>query len=79
MNAFTRHYPEIVNAVMKHIIEHKNEDTSIGMIDLVNDFCLKKNVPVEIVGDAIASDVYFKQFLESDMFSRTHKNSFDEW
>jgi len=79
MNTLTEHYSEIVNAVMLYIIEHKKVDKSIGMIDLISDFCLKKNVPIEIVGDAIASDTYFKQFIETDVVSRLNKNKLTEW
>lgn len=79
MNTFTKHYPEIVNAVMLYIIDHKKIDETIGMIDLISDFCLKKNVPIELVGDAIASDLYFKQFIETDVNSKLNKNKLDEW
>jgi len=64
---------------MLYIIDHKKIDETIGMIDLISDFCLKKNVPIELVGDAIASDLYFKQFIETDVNSKLNKNKLDEW
>jgi len=68
-------YPMIVKMVMEHILKEKQQCQSSGLIELVSDFCFKTQLPVELVGDAIASDVYFKSFLEKDYNYRSSKNN----
>lgn len=59
-------YPLIVKEVMKHIEEVKKTDTESSLFDIILDFCFKNEMQVELVGDAIASDVYFKSFIEKE-------------
>ena len=59
-------YPFIVQAVMKYIDEVKSQGSDAALIDIITDFCFKNNLEVELVGDAISSDVYFKSFIEKD-------------
>lgn len=68
MNALETNYPFIVQEVMKHIetIKKKPEGKDIPLIDIIYDYCFKYRIDVEIVGDAISSDVYFKSFIEKD-------------
>jgi len=79
----SKSYPFIVNNVMKYIIIKKESSPNASLIELINDYCIKKQVPVELVGDAIASDVYFTSFIESDckfnnIIGSEHKSS-DLW
>lgn len=61
-------YPFIVQEVMKHIESVKStphgKDTAL--IDIIYDYCFKASIDVELVGDAISSDVYFKSFIQKD-------------
>lgn len=59
-------YPLIVKEVMKHIEEVKKTDTESSLFNIILDFCFKNEMQVELVGDAIASDVYFKSFIEKE-------------
>ena len=59
-------YPFLMNEIMEYINEIKSEDSSVALIDIIFDFCLKRGMDVELVGDAISNDVYFKSFLEKD-------------
>jgi hypothetical protein len=63
-----QNYPFIVQEVMKHIeaIKKIPEGRDTPLIDIIFDYCFKNSIDVEIVGDAIASDVYFKSFIEKD-------------
>jgi len=59
-------YPGIVSEVMEYIIERKKKDPECALLDLISDYCLYSGNSVELVGDAIASDIYFKSFIEKD-------------
>lgn len=59
-------YPFLVNEVMQHINEVKKTDPKAALLDIIYDFCFKEGIDVELVGDAISSDVYFKSFIEKD-------------
>lgn len=76
-------YPFLVNSVMQHISEVKKDDPGTPLIDIIYDYCFKNDLEVELVGDAISSDVYFKSFIEKDC---QHHNimpsdgeTMDEW
>ena len=61
-------YPFIVKEVMKHIelIKKSPRGKDTPLVDIIFDYCFKAGIDVEVVGDAIASDVYFKSFIEKD-------------
>ncbi len=65
----SKRYPYIIRDLMEYInvkkqSEIKNDDASL--LDIIMDFCFKKELDVEMVGDAIQSDIYFKSFVEKD-------------
>jgi len=66
MKSIEQHYPKIVSMVMEYIIERKSIHPDAPLIELIQDFCVKKDCPIELVGDAIQSDEYFKSFVASD-------------
>lgn len=76
-------YPFLVSEVMKYIelIKTKEKDTSL--IDIIYDFCFKNSIEIELVGDAISNDVYFKSFIEKDCqlhrYFKTEAQTLDEW
>jgi hypothetical protein len=76
-------YPYIVQEVMKHIEEVKKTDNEISLFDIILDFCFKRDLQVELVGDAIQSDIYFKSFIEKDCavngMMRVHQQEMEEW
>lgn len=59
-------YPFLVHDIMKYIEMNKNNDRNISLMDIMLDYSVKKDVSVEMIGDAIASDEYFKSFIEKD-------------
>jgi len=60
------HYPKIVNNLVNYIINIKETGSDDSMFDLVVDYCIKKNVPIELVSDAIDSDECFKDLIRQD-------------
>ena len=76
-------YPYLVSDVMEYIEEIKEVERDSSLLDIISDFCFKNDIEVEMIGDAIASDVYFKSFLEKDCelhrIFRTTKKPLDEW
>jgi len=78
-----RDYPYLIKQVMEHIEKVKETEKDTPLLDIIYDFCFKNDIEVEKVGDAIASDVYFKSFIEKDcelhrMIS-TENNKLEEW
>jgi len=59
-------YPYLVNEVMQHIEKIKGEDKEMSLVDIIVDYGLKNNVDIELIGDAISNDVYFKSFIKKD-------------
>ncbi|UOK16791.1 hypothetical protein [Vibrio phage phiKT1024] len=59
-------YPFLVNDIMKYIEVTKSNDRYISLMDIMLDYSMKKDISVEVIGDAIASDEYFKSFIEKD-------------
>ena len=72
---FEENYPFLIATLLEHINSVKsnqlNKSTScsndeLSLIDIIMDFTLKYNLDVELVGDAIRSDFYFKSFIKKD-------------
>ena len=65
-------YPFLVHDVMLYIDEmkkinlKKEHPQNLSLIDIIMEFAFRKNIDVEVVGDAIAGDIYFKSFIEKD-------------
>jgi len=76
-------YPIIVQEVMKYIEEVKKTDSETSLFDIILDFCFKKELEIELVGDAIQSDVYFKTFIEKDCqmngMMKIKEREMEEW
>jgi hypothetical protein len=79
-------YPFIVQNVMKHIEQIKKTDAgkSMALVDIIYDYCFRSGLDVELVGDAIASDVYFKSFIKKDcevhrIFKSDIQKELEEW
>jgi len=75
-------YPFLVNDIIKYIEKIKRNNKDISMIEIIMDYCFKYNVEVEVAGDAISSDNYFKSYIEKDCeLHRFFKSkiNFEEW
>lgn len=75
-------YPILINEIMKHITKVKTTDPDTSILDIIYDYSFKYEIPVELVGDAVSTDVYFKSFVESDhnmRLSEKSKNNIGEW
>lgn len=59
-------YPMMVNSLMKYIELVKTKHKDVSLLDIILDFSTKKGIPIEQMGDAISTDVYFKSFIEKD-------------
>ena len=63
---FEDQYPFVVNDIMQNIEKKKKQGSKDSLIDIIMDYCLKEGLDVNLVGDAIKSDVYFMSFIEKD-------------
>ena len=71
-------YPFIINELMEFIIEVKKRDNEqSSLIDIIMEYCLKKDLDIEMFGDAIRDDIYFMSFIEKDIESRIKQ--VEEW
>lgn len=64
-------YARITNDVLKFVLKEKAKNSALSIVELITSFCFMKNLEVEMVGDAISQDFYFKQLIETDLKSRT--------
>ena len=70
VNPVDLEYAKLTNRILKFILEEREKDSSIPIVDLVMSFCFKNDVdPVE-AGDAISQDYYLKQLIENNMKSK---------
>ena len=68
-------YAKIVNDVLKFVLKEKTKDSSLPIVDLITSYCFKKNLEIEMVGDAISQDFYFKQLIDRDLKAQ----AFQSW
>lgn len=61
-------YPFLIANLMEYIdtIKKKECVRECSLIDIIMDYSFRNSIDVELVGDAIRSDVYFKSFVEKD-------------
>lgn len=59
-------YPFIISDLMAYIEKIKRNDRCSFLIDIIMDYSIKNGFDPEMIGDAIANDVYFKSFVEKD-------------
>lgn len=64
-------YARITNDVLKFVMREKSKNSSLSIVELITSFCFVKNLEIELVGDAISQDFYFKQLIETDLKSKT--------
>lgn len=82
---FEKNYPFLIERIMEYIHEIKIKENikDLSIIDIIMDFSLKYNLDIELVGDAIRSDVYFKSFVEKDCqlhgILKSNIQNIEEW
>jgi hypothetical protein len=80
-----RYYSFLIADIMVFIDKIKKLDTKKenGLLDIIYEYCLKNDIEVELMGDAIASDVYFKSFIQKDCEDRniikSNNTPIEEW
>lgn len=74
-------YPELINKLLKYIISIKEKDKEISIIDLILEYSMRNDIDIELIGDAISSDAYFKNILEQDLslnnYNTVKKDNYD--
>lgn len=70
-------YPILLNNIMQYITKMKQDPNNkdLTLVDIIVNFSIKENISVELIGDAIKDDEYFKQFLEVEINMK--KETFD--
>lgn len=77
VNSVDLEYAKLTNRILKFILEEREKDPSIPIVDLVMSFCFKNNIEPEEAGDAISQDYYLKQLIENNM--KTKDVSDSDW
>ena len=78
-------YPSIISDLMNYIETIKSRDKNSALIDIIADYSIKNDIDVEVVGDAIKNDVYFKSFIEKDckhhklLIAEENEKEMDTW
>lgn len=79
-------YPFVVQNVLKHIeaVKKTPQGKETALIDIIYDYCFRSGLDVELVGDAISSDVYLKSFIKKDcevhrIFKSDIVKELEEW
>ena len=78
VNPVDLEYAKLTNRILKFILEEREKDPTIPIVDLIMSFCFKNNIEPEEAGDAISQDYYLKQLIENNMKSKDLSDS-DWW
>ena len=60
-------YPILLNKLLKYIIKIKEVDKEISIMDLLLEYSMRNSLELELIGDAISTDEYFKNIVQKDM------------
>jgi len=75
-------YPILVNSLLKYIIDKKEKDRETSIMDLILEYSMRNSMDIELIGDAISTDEYFKGIIEKDLeihnYSSTKRVN-DDW
>lgn len=86
-NDLEKVYPFLINDLMKYIEIIKESfsknNKGVSLVDIILEYSLKNDISVELIGDAIFSDEYFKSFVKKDCelykVILTDKKTIDDW
>lgn len=70
-------YALLIRNILEYIGRVKSKNPDAAIVEIIMDYAFKENLDIETVGDAIASDEYFKSFIEADTTFREIEA--DEW
>ena len=61
-------FPNLISKLMEFIVEIKKTDSEkeLSLIDIIVEYCSRFDLDIQIVGEAISMDVYFKSFIQTD-------------
>ena len=62
--------------------EKKEQDKDISLLDLIMEYSMRKSLDLDLIGDAISTDIYLKNLIEKDLEYHnfiTNKNKDLEW
>lgn len=82
MNKEQLFYPMLINELLKYLTEKKEQDKDISLLDLIMEYSMRNSVDLDLIGDAISTDVYLKNLIEKDLEYHnfiTNKNKDLEW
>jgi hypothetical protein len=65
-------YHKEVQKLIEFIIEIKSKDNSLSLLDLLIEYCARNDISEELMGDAISTDVYFKDLIRKDCELHNH-------
>lgn len=60
-------YPVLLNTLLKYIINKKEKDRETSIMDLILEYSMRESLDIELIGDAISTDEYFKNILIKDL------------
>lgn len=60
-------YPVLLNTILKYIICKKEADKETSIMDLILEYGMRNSLDIELIGDAISTDEYFKNILTKDL------------
>ena len=69
--------PEILKDLMEYVNNIKSKDRETPILDIIMEYTFKNDYDVDVIGDIIAEDPYFKSFVESDCNFRLKET--EEW
>ena len=75
VNPVDLEYAKLTNRILKFILEEREKDPTIPIVDLIMSFCFKNNIEPEEAGDAISQDYYLKQLIENNMKAKDLSDS----
>ncbi len=82
MNKEQLFYPMLLNELLKYLTEKKEQDKDISLLDLIMEYSMRNSVDLDLIGDAISTDIYLKNLIEKDLEYHnfiTNKNKNLEW
>lgn len=62
-----KYYPTMLNELLNYIIKIKQNDKETSIMDLILEYSMRNSLDLELVGDAISTDEYFKNIIEKDL------------
>ncbi len=75
MTTIESEYPSILNKLLKYIVNIKEKDKDICILDIVLEYCMKEGQELELIGDVISTDEYLKKCIDYDLNKHHYSKS----